>query len=296
MRTRVIINDRSSRTEKHLADLPERLRARGIDFDSIDVCAGEKRLRKLVKRAVRDEIEVLVVGGGDGSMATAVDVLAHAKTALGVLPLGTGNSFALTLSISDDFDAALDTIAAGRIERVDLGTIDDRYFANFAVIGLSAEIAENAPHALKPIIGPAAYVVGGIAPFARHRPFRARVKYDGGKLDIETSQIVVASGRFFGKQPVTPDASITDGRLAFFASEGGSRFDAAKTYLAFALGAQTMLPGAHVFSAKHVSLKTSRRQPIAIDGNAYGRTPAKFGIARGALRVIVPTSFAGTGA
>ncbi len=295
MRTRVIINDRSSRTERYVATLPAQLRARGIEPDGIERCTNERGLRKRAKRAVRDGVEVLIVGGGDGSMTTAADVLAHQETALGILPMGTGNSFALTLGMSNDVGAALDVIAGGRVERVDLGKAGNRHFANFAVVGLSAEIAENAPSALKPVIGPAAYVVGGIVPFLRHRPFRARVRYDGGKLKFETHQIVIASGRFFGKTPVTPDATITDGRLTFFATQGATRLDAARTYLAFGIGTQTLLPNAIFFSATKIVLETSRRQVVSIDGNELGSTPVRFGIAPRALRVLVPASFVATG-
>lgn len=288
----VIVNEHSSGTQKHLAALPGLLAARHIGVDAFEVVTHDKALRRLAKRAVKAGAEVLIVGGGDGAMTTAVDVLAHTKTTLGVLPFGTGNSFAKTLTVPEDLAGALDVIAAGRSTRVDLGIANDRHFANFATIGLSAEVAEAAPHALKPVIGPLAYVVGGIAPFAQHRAFRVRVRFDDGKTAFATHQIVVASGRYFGQQPITPEATIRDGRLAFFSTTGLSHVDVVKMYIAMALGRQAHLRDAVSFSATKIVIKAKPKQPLSLDGHDCGSTPVRFGVARRALRVFVPAAFA----
>ena len=291
MRASVILNTRSSRTQRQLNRLPGLMRSRGIAVDGYHTVEGEDDLRKYVKRAVKAGATLAIVGGGDGSMATAVDVLANEDTVLGVLPLGTGNSFAKTLHIDDDLERALDVIAAGRTRRVDLGVVNGTHFANFATIGLSSEIADAAPHALKPIMGPAAYALGAAGPFLTHRPFTARIRSDRGESTLRTQQIVIANGRFFGRQPVTPDATIVDERLAFFTTTGVSYFAVARMYAAFGLGLQTRLPDAMYFSAKAICVKASPKQLVAIDGNAFGRTPARFSVAPRALHVCVPADF-----
>lgn len=292
MKATVVVNERSSQVGRHLGALPEMLTARGIDVDAFIIAKDERELRGHAKRVVKSKAPLLIVGGGDGSMTTAAGVLAHRKTALGVLPLGTGNSFAQTLSLPTDLEAAIDVIAAGRIANVDLGTVNGTYFANFATIGLSAEIADAAPHTLKPIVGAAAYALGGVVPFLRHQPFRARIRFDGAKSTFPTHQIVVANGRYFGSKPLTPDADVRDGKLAFFTTSGVSHLAVAEMYVAMALGVQTRLPDAITFSARKIVIKAKPKQRVSIDGNAFGTTPVRFGIARGALRVIVPAAFA----
>ena len=291
MRASVIVNIRSSRTRKHLADLPGLITARGIEIDSFTIVPHERALRKRLKRVVKDGATLAIVGGGDGAMTTACDVLAHETCALGLVPLGTGNSFALTLGIPDHVPGALDVIAGGRIVNVDLGTVNGTHFANFATIGLSAEIADRAPHALKAIVGRLAYAIGGIRSFFTHKAFRAKIRWDTGKKRIDTQQIVIANGRFFGSQPVTPDATITDRRLALFTTTGVSHLEVARMYVAFGLGLQTKLPDAIVLSSREIVVKTSPRQLVSIDGNTLGKTPARFGVAPRALRVCVPVNF-----
>lgn len=291
MQASVVINARSSRSGRAIAELPEMLAARGIDVAEFVVAKDEAALRKRLKKFVKAGVTLAIVGGGDGAMTVAADVLAHETCALGVLPLGTGNSFALTLGIGENLDTAIDVIAAHRVVKVDLGTVNGTHFANFATIGLSAEIADRAPHALKKMIGRAAYAVGGIGSFFTHQPFRAKIRYDIGKSELHTQQIVIASGRFFGNQAVTPDASIVDRRLSFFTTTGISHLEVARMYLAFGLGLQTRLPDAVAFSSKEIVVKTSPKQLISIDGQTLGKTPARFGIAPRALRVCVPAEF-----
>ncbi len=291
MRASVIVNERSSGTRRYLADLPGLLTARGIDVDGFFAVPHEKALRKCLRRVVDGGATLAIIGGGDGSMTTACDVLAHENCALGLVPLGTGNSFALTLGIPSDVPGALDVIAAGRVVKVDLGTVNGTHFANFATIGLSAEIADRAPHDLKGKIGRAAYAVGGVRSFFTHAPFRAKVRWDVGRTEVRTQQIVIANGRYFGSQPVTPDASIVDRKLAFFTTTGVSHLEVARMYIAFALGLQTKLPDAIAFSSREIVVKASPKQLVSIDGNTLGKTPAHFGVAPRALRVCVPAGF-----
>ncbi|GAC1310714.1 MAG: lipid kinase [Vulcanimicrobiaceae bacterium] len=291
MQASVVINERSSRSGRAIAALPQLLASRGIDLVDFVVASDEEMVRKRLERCVDGGATLAIVGGGDGAMTVAAGVLAHRKCALGVLPLGTGNSFALTLGISDDLPTAIDVIAAHRVARVDLGTVNGTYFANFATIGLSAEIADRAPHALKAIVGTAAYAVGGIGSFFTHRPFRTKIRSETGERELRTQQIVITSGRFFGHQPVAPDASIVDGLLDLFTTSGVSRFDVARMYVAFGLGLQNRLPDALTLTAKEIAVKTTPKQLVSIDGRTLGKTPARFGIAPRALRVCVPAGF-----
>jgi YegS/Rv2252/BmrU family lipid kinase len=292
MRATLIVNAGSGRSGRRKADeLPAMLAARGIHLDGFWAVEDEGELRKRVQRAVKLDADTVIVGGGDGSMTTAVDVLAKRSKVLGVLPLGTGNSFARTIGLDDDLAGAIDALVARRIECVDLGIVAGTYFANFATIGLSAEIAEEASRPLKRAIGAASYVIAGLLPFMRAKPFRATIVVDGEKNRMKTQQIVIASGRYFGHQPIAPDATAVDHRLAFFTTTGVSHAEVARMYLAMGLGVQDSLPDAIAFSAREIRVKTKPRQKISVDGNRLGKTPATFRVVPRALNVIVGPRF-----
>src|SRR3546814_2461195 len=78
------------------------------------------------------------------------------------LPLGTANSFARTLGIPLDLPGAVDVIANGRRARIDLGAINNDYFANVAAIGLPSLVGSTIPDGLKRVLG-------------RHRPPKSAV-------------------------------------------------------------------------------------------------------------------------
>lgn len=287
----VVINLHSNRGESDLPRIRTVFESRGLTIDELYVAKRTHELQKFVRHAAKGGADIVAVGGGDGSMTVAANALAHKKTTLGVLPLGTGNSFAQTLGLGGGLEQAVDAIAGGRVVAVDLGVVNATYFANFATIGFAAEVAEAAPRRLKRLIGVFAYVVGAVKPFITHQPFTADVRWEGGRLRFRTHQIVVASGRIFGHQPLTPDADITSGRLAFFTTLGVSHGELVRTYLAFAFGQHARLPEAHTFTAERIRVGARPNQRISIDGEPWGRTPADFSVARGALRVFVPPEF-----
>jgi YegS/Rv2252/BmrU family lipid kinase len=287
----VVVNRHSRRTDHQIDALHAALEAHGLRIAAFHVEPKQSGCRKLIRRAAKAGAPEIVIGGGDGTMTHAVNELAHRESIMGVLPFGTGNSFAQSLGIPcDDVAAAVAVIAHGNAAHVDLGRVNGTYFANFATIGLSSVIAGGTPRLLKKFTGPLAYALAGIGPMLTHRAFQARIRWKGGRLDVRTQDVIVANGRFYGHTPVAAEATIDDGRLHLFTTDNGSALGAARTYLAMGRGTHTRLPDAHVVSARAFNVRARRRQVIAIDGSPLEKTPAHFSVARNALRVFVPES------
>ncbi len=267
--------------------LHDELPKQGVRVVAAHSAESRKDLIRAVRSAVKAKAQTIVVVGGDGSQTAAVAEIAHTKSALAVVPAGTGNSFALSIGIKD-FETALEAIVKGREQRIDVGVLNGTYFANFASVGLLADAADETSRPLKRIVGPVAYGVSFMRNLLRSKPFDMHVTWEGGELDIQTYQAIIANGRYFGWQALTPDASVHSGKLAFFAVEGVSRTDALKTSAALVRGDQAKLEGAHYFSACKIQIKTKPKQQLDIDGHTLGKTPAKFKVETKALRVLVP--------
>ncbi|GAC1659019.1 MAG: hypothetical protein NVS9B12_11760 [Vulcanimicrobiaceae bacterium] len=278
----------SNKGPEAFAQVSKTLTDHGISIAEAHQVANRKELQKRVRRAVKSGHKLIIVAGGDGSQAAAVAELAHTDAVLGLIPAGTGNSFAQSLGIKTTIEDAIHTILNGRVAEVDLGLVNGTYFANFATIGLAAKIGEDTPKLLKKITGGIAYGLSAIVPMLTHKPFRSTVTWEKNKIKVRTFQMIIANGRFFGNTPIMPDATITDGKLSFFTTEGTGRMENLRMYLAFLRGTQTALPDAHYFQAKKITVKTKRPQAIAIDGSAFGKTPAVFEVAPKALKVMVP--------
>ena len=284
----VLVANRGARqTADEFARAREMLESRGVRLSMTHVVDTHTDLCRFVHRAVKDRVPLIIVAGGDGTMTSAAGQLAKSASVMGVLPLGTGNSFALSLGIRT-LEDAVDAIATGRIAAVDLGNVNGTYFANFATIGLSSTIARATPNRLKKVVGAAAYVLAGLIPALKSRPFRCKVRVGNQKLAFQTYQVIVANGRYFGHTPLTAGASLTSGHLTFYSTSDATIVDAAKTYTSLLMDRQNLLPNAHIIETKALTVRARPRQAIAIDGERCGNTPATFTVVPNALRVMVP--------
>ena len=116
-----------------------------------DVTVAETTRRghatRLAQGAVSENVEVVVVLGGDGTLNEAANGLAGSSTALAPLPGGSTNVFARTLGLSDDPIEAtaslLEALAAGSIKRIGLGDANGRFFLFHCGIGFDAAVVEQ---------------------------------------------------------------------------------------------------------------------------------------------------------
>nr|BFE73079.1 hypothetical protein GCM10020092_063800 [Actinoplanes digitatis] len=179
-------------------------------------------LERTLEAAASSGADLVVVGGGDGTISAAARVLAHRDIAMGLLPLGTTNNFARTVGVPLDLGAAVATLASGEVVDVDLGVAGDLFFTNHVGVGLSAEVMRKAPPPLKRIAGRLAYPITALALLARHRPLRAVVRAAGREHEFLTHQLYVANGGFHAGRPITADAHADD-RLLVAYPVGGAR-------------------------------------------------------------------------
>jgi diacylglycerol kinase family enzyme len=90
----------------------------------------------LAKAAVGNGADMVVAGGGDGTINAVAAALVHTQCVLGVLPLGTLNHFAKDLEIPLDLEPAVDVLTRGSVMSVDVGLVNDQIFLNNSGLGL----------------------------------------------------------------------------------------------------------------------------------------------------------------
>ena len=112
---------------------------------------GVGDLESQVRRFAEDDERLLVVAGGDGTIHEATNgIMTSGRPAsLGVIPGGTGNDFAKASDIPLDWELATEQLATRLAEattgrRVDVGRMNDRFFANCAGIGFDASVTDIA--------------------------------------------------------------------------------------------------------------------------------------------------------
>ena len=133
MKTTILINrGGGSVGEKGLIE--RALADAGIDAD-IKWLEGDA-LPKAAKAAAAGGAEMVVAGGGDGTISCVAGALAGTDTKLGVLPLGTLNHFARDLGIPTKLEDAAKLLASGKARAVDVADVNGRVFVNNSAIGL----------------------------------------------------------------------------------------------------------------------------------------------------------------
>ena len=100
----------------------------GVPAHVVVARRGEE-LGPLAARAVNENSERVVAGGGDGTVSAVAGVVAGTNVALGVLPIGTLNHFAKDVGIPD-LEAAVRNVFTGRVRKVDVGEVNGRVFVN----------------------------------------------------------------------------------------------------------------------------------------------------------------------
>ena len=294
-RAALIVNTRSRTGERTFFQALDRLQELGVPLGVTYAIRDPARLPETVREVLDDGsgYRFLILGGGDGSVSSVVDFLAHHHTVLGLLPLGTANDFARTLGIPQDIEGACKTIAEGKLVDIDLGLAGDNFYVNVASVGLGVEATRALSPWLKRSTGPLAYPAAAIKAFLRHEPFSARLTFpDGDHEPVEYDrllQVAVGNGRFYGGgMVVAPESGIDDRNLDIYAIEMGRHRDLIGAARYLKSGDFIRNESVSQYRTERVRLETDPGLPVNIDGEVVARTPQDFSVAHNALRVLVP--------
>jgi YegS/Rv2252/BmrU family lipid kinase len=289
----LLVNGHSRTGQEVFGTAITALREAGIDVKEAvlakDRAETERRLREEIANGAR----LVIVGGGDGTLSTCAETLAGSHVAMGVLPLGTGNTFARSIGIPVDLRGAVQNIADGRIESVDVGKCNGQVFLNSVSLGLSAEIAGALTRPVKKKLGLFSWPVIGAKVLATHRSLRVRVLSQERSFTVKTHQLVIANGRYVaGPVKASENASLQDHELTVFALGGGSKqalFRAAWHWLRHTHKEAREVPFFETKSLRVESL--GRRIKANVDGEINEHTPLEISVWPRALRVVVPQGF-----
>lgn len=287
-RALLLVNARSRRAADVLDDLVARLR----DIRDLDVvigsCDDADELSATIV-AHRDRVDMVVIGGGDGTMNAAAAGLVETGLPLAVIPLGTANDLARTLGIPDDLDGAIAVVRAGRLRAIDVGQVNERHFFNVASIGLSVDLARALTPDLKRRFGRLGYLFALVKVLARARPFRARIEAPDWQVRVRTLQIAVGNGLYYGGgMEVAAGAKIDNGTLDLYSLEVGNVWKLVAMAPAFALGRHGTWREVRAAEAHAFTVSTRRPRAVNADGEIITYTPATFRVLTEAIRVFAP--------
>lgn len=219
MRIAAIINPISGagadidRGTRRVTALKAELDRRGLRA-AISLTTHAGHARELAAAAVNDGVDLLVVWGGDGTVNEAGAALLATRTALGLVPAGSGNGLAAALSTPREPLAAIARALDGRRHAIDAGIMAGRPFFNIAGIGVDARIATRFNERELGSRGSWPYIVIGVREGCRYRSQDYEIELDGETRRLRALLIAFANGREYGNgAKLSATASLDDGRL-----------------------------------------------------------------------------------
>ncbi|MFN3869154.1 MAG: lipid kinase, partial [Hyphomicrobiaceae bacterium] len=274
-RTLVLVNLRARRGGEAIDGILQRFSDGGLDVSVETFSTPAETSDDIIRR--QHDFDCVVVCGGDGTIASAARGIMQTGLPLGILPMGTANDLARTLSIPTDLHKAADIIVAGRRRTVDVGTVNGHPFFNVASIGLSADLARNLCNDTKRRWGRFGYAIAAVRALSTARPFTTWITTKDGTAEVKTMQIAVGNGRHYGGgNIVAADAAIDDGHLDLYSLEVSSVWKLALMAPSFRAGGHGAWNEVRTARCTSFDIETRKPRPVNTDGELVTFTPARF--------------------
>jgi diacylglycerol kinase (ATP) len=187
----------------------ELLAKRGVSYD-LEFTTGPKEAGMIARAACRDH-DVIVAIGGDGTVNEVVQGMVFSDTPLGIIPGGSGNDFIRSLQIPNRLEQAMDILLAGRTRRIDVGKINDTYFANNIGFGFDAAVNITSYSMGSSTGGLSLYLRALVKTLGKYRPVQLTITMNGRTIDQEAFLLSIGNGTTCGGGfKLTPHAKLDD--------------------------------------------------------------------------------------
>jgi diacylglycerol kinase family enzyme len=276
---------------------------------------------ELARQAVNRGARVVIAAGGDGTVNEVANGLVNTDTALGVLPVGTTNSWALQMSIPTlnpllpgtqavKMVAALEEIIArplpanyyrkllldaahvlveGHTVAVDVGELSGRYFLMWAGIGFDAAIVESVQSLEKKALGSWAYVLPAIGAASRYSGTETRLGLDGQVIKVTTPFIVISNIQLYGGMlAIGARACLNDAKLDVCIFKGGGFFTFVQQAMKVLTHRHLEDPQVEYYQCREIVVESAHPLPVQVDGEPFTSTPVIIHTVPSSLKVIVP--------
>jgi len=245
--------------------------------------------------------EILVAGGGDGTISAAAGALAGTGMPLGILPLGTLNHFAKDLGLPLDLDGATGVIAAGQIRQVDLAELNGRVFVNNSSVGLypfmvARRTAEQRRHGIGKWLATVPAMVQTLGEASWHH---LEITAPGEHEVVRTPCVFVGNNPYeLGLKAFGSRRRLDGGELDVHVIRQQSRTGVLLLPIKIALGICDRERDVHVFRSATLEITSRKRRSlgVSLDGEVMRvATPLRYRSRPGALRVFCGPAQASAG-
>jgi diacylglycerol kinase (ATP) len=242
----------------------------------------------LAREAAGKGAFAVIAIGGDGSVNDVVTGLIGSRTALGIIPKGSGNGMARTMEIPLKIEAALEVINKGNAQPVDIAYANGRPFISNAGVGFDALISKKFTRSKRRGLMAYSWLVTKY--LWLYNEWDWRITIDGKKIRTKAFLVNVANGQQFGYNfKIAPDASYNDGLLDLIIIRKFPKLMGTPIVVRAMNGTLTKSRYVDHYRGKEITIAHPDLKLMQTDGDAHPCTNRiTFSIEPGALNVLMP--------
>lgn len=242
----------------------------------------------LARRAVEEGFSRVVAAGGDGTVNQVANGITGSSAALGLLPVGSVNVFAMELGLpSQDLKQCWDIIRGTDVRLVDLPSANGKSFVQLAGVGLDAQVVKETSLTFKRSFGPLSYLISAAQIAARQPP---KLFIESAEAPVhEASFVLIGNGRLYGGPfPFFKHAVLDDGLFDVVLFKRLGYLEIVKYLQDVVFSSDIRVPEVEYFQTQRLRITSDQDVPLEIDGELAGNCPVDFQMKRKALRVLAP--------
>jgi len=241
---------------------------------------------RLSKEAVNNNIAAVIAVGGDGTVNECLSGLVNTKTALGVIPCGSGNGFAYHIGMKRKIEQAIIQLKDTRIEQIDSCSANGAPFINVSGIGFDAHIA-NLFNGLKErgFINYVRLILKELS----YKPQKYTLSYDGTQKKVDAYMIAFANASQYGNDArISPMADIKDGLLDFVIVKNFPKWRIPLFLFKIVTGKAHLSRYVEIIRSKSMQINADNTL-LHLDGEPYkADNPVKIKLIPKSLKILIP--------
>lgn len=285
MRLKLIYNPAAGRgrVKRCIRDVEQHLTAQGASVETYASSSPEDLTREAAESS-RAGFDRIAICGGDGTLHLALRRLDLTRATLALIPLGSGDDFAVVNGIPRDVKRACELAVHGRVREVDVATANGLPYAGVAGLGFDSEVARYANEEVRLLRGSVVYLYSILRVLPSFRPRRVRI--DGREEEIMFA-VFGNSPQYGGGIRIAPGAVLDDGLLDACIVHRTTRLQLLKTLPRAYNGTHVRKAFVETRRAREFRVESDLPMDVYADGEPLTTTPVRFAIASEKLRIVV---------
>lgn len=288
MKAHILINPKAGLL-KGCTD-PEDVNAKlqGLEMDPvITIAEDDDGIQKFIAKVKDQKPKVVLVAGGDGTIATVMKGLIEQSLTFGLIPTGSVNNISQSIGLGDGLEDAIRVINQGHTERMDIGRVNGELFIESVGIGLIAKIMNRVGEqdTKKEVLKVAA---GTIAEIMTTETIGVDVLADDRSFSADTVWLTITNTGRAAAAVVDPTSNVHDNRLELVYCDELIATELPGYAMSFIRNSHIQEDKFHRLRAQNIHVNLRRPTEVHVDGVLYTWNDISVDIIPGALEVFVP--------